>query len=437
MNDTARSRYLNKLARWTTGIIISLIFVPFLGFYSGTQFTTFSPLMTILMLGLVFALAIPGLNFTAIKFNLLDYTLMILLCWFLITAILSEIPYLAIKRWVLIAGSGLMFYIIGRLAQDPTESINKQSYALVTILILSGIFALGVFLLGAKIEIFQPGEIRYFVRYDTLGQYFDLGIGQAYAGRRIENWFLFRPTGLFSNPNGFAIFTMIGLIIVHLTIKNRIIRILLMCISLALICWTFSRAVIIASCIAYIFIYSSGKRRRISLQFASIILVPVSILLFYCVIFIFGSVGGTEAETEFLRFANRGNVWNEAITLAIQSNLWTGSGFGISQEVHTGLSDSVFSIWITLLLETGIIGVMLATTLVVGTLSVLSSAILRTTDKSIRSCLLTIAGLVVAITIHQCFDLGIFRFHPLHMLFFLLVGLSANPELITQHATKQ
>jgi len=270
-----------------------------------------------------------------------------------------------------------------------------------------------------------------FIFMEAIPVFENIFIAQNYAGRFVGNFFFYRPSSLFPNPNGVAIFAMLTFAITTYKWNKRTLwSWLALSIAIILLLWTASRAALIGSIIfliSYQLCTIPRYRPLIPLLLSTILLTPI---LFYLYTYLSIQTEQSNNYYELFQLRERGSGWKIALADYIEGPWLTGSGFGIAQEIAKSQSGSIFSIWIVLLIETGVIGIILLL-LFLGNLfrgCLLSIKINRETIAHHKATAF-IFSLLLALLFHQSFDLSIFRFHPLNFVIFSLFGLLANPML--------
>jgi hypothetical protein len=137
---------------------------------------------------------------------------------------------------------------------------------------------------------------------------------------------------------------------------------------------------------------------------------------------------GGGGEEEIFDPRQRADVWRLAIHAA--ADVWfQGLGFGMTQEAlftPLGIQTSAHSVPLSMLLETGIVGLLLS--LIVWFLPVFT---LTRTNTQLSNTSIAIVARLVALFVHQTVDSSVFRYHWAHFVFAYLIG--ARSQLAARH----
>ena len=333
--------------------------------------------------------------------------LMALMLFSFASIIFSNHQYLSVSRWMLVFLSSFFFLVI--VASDERPYLSLDASIKILVLIASALSTYGVL-----IHFF--GNIKgldgeWVGSINILGLEFRQCLGE---GGRI--------CSLTSNPNSFASLFVFSIpCIMYLFYQSKVPKIYLffsLFIMISALLLTGSRASLIATIIAFFFYILTRYRNTKSLliQLILLIVLLVSILPYLAPLISRGGAG----------LSGRKDAW-VLLFENFNSNLFFGSGFGVSSEsvLQTGgVSFSGHNIYLTLLSEVGLLGFLFFIALLCIFLYGSSRLILHSDNR-----LSNIGSLVFAINIalifHQFFETILFRASALHFiwLFFSLNGI--------------
>jgi hypothetical protein len=328
---------------------------------------------------------------------------------------------LALKRWLLIFVPGILMALLAAADERPERSFTLVKWLFVAITIASYVFSLNIYAFG---EITGVGDLMRFRIIDLGG----MTIGVSEGGRKdlgLDIQF-HRFSGFTSNPNGFALFAGLSAIVLCATLKWRstprgcfegvalvlIVIILVMSASRAAVAMALTGIVMI--------ILLRTKHRKLAR------LSVIGVVGLACLLFLWAwlrSESPIDPGEGIYALRGRTDVW--ALVLAAIGDEWlSGVGFGLTQEVvfgPLGLESSGHSIPLSLLLETGAVGLLLL--LVTWFFPVLC---LTRKNRHLDDISVGIVALLVALFVHQIADSSVFRYHWAHFVFVYLIGASSH-----------
>jgi len=397
--------------------------VGFLGFYHPIGFATF-PVAWVLALQIaVFvsaALALPREVFAGL---VRVHMFLLLACWSALTLVWADDPALAARRWLLIFAPSLLLAAMAAGDRAPERTFRTFVWMLVTVTLVSGF----VSMLAAAFGETGAGGTTMAYRLVDFGGW---QAGVAQGGRTVVGMGIFWPrySGLLANPNGLGM--MAGLSVIALSVivdRQRTRRNVVVQIALALavivLFASLSRSAWLMTA-AGVTIVMLLRTQRPRAAWCAVVAAAALPAVLYCLI-VAGQVATTKSVgphgVEALELWDRAEVWRNALSVAADAWL-LGHGFSLAQETVTpplGLHTALHSVPLTLIVETGLVGLALALFTWLGPVR----ALIRRTAESAAG--VGIAALLVALFVHQSFDSALFRFHWAQFIFAYLVGAAA------------
>jgi len=401
------------------GLLASL--VGFLGYYDAAGFVT-PPPFVVLALQLIAA----GGGILLFRTRLLGHIsalmpLLLVAAWAGATLLWAEDPTTGLRRWLLVFVPGILLCAMAAADTRPRHTFNWFLVLVVTITIASGSFSA---LVSAFSDTRVSGESLRHMLIDVNG--WTLGVAE--GGRQSINLGFYVPrfSGLTSNPNSMGLFAAIALVgLCAVTQPKRDTRsaglVLIIGLVAVLLLLSASRAAfaMAATGIFVVFLLRTDRRRMAR---AAMLLICGSTVSLYLMTWLSGAVPDP-GNTEIFELRERAQVWGIAIQAI--GNVWPlGLGFGLTQEAiyaPLGLATAAHSVTLSILLETGMIGLVLV-------LIAWFHPALRTTQANslITSADIAIVALLLGLFVHQTVDSSVFRYHWAHFVFVYLLGASAG-----------
>lgn len=414
---------MNTQERWSRrclGFALLVSLVGFLGYYGAEGFVSFPP---IVVLGL--QVIAGSIGVVVLRENLLVnirgvLPLIAVAAWAALTLIWADDPMTAMRRWLLVFVPGILICLLASMDLRPQRTFAWFIGIVVAIVVASGLFSAIVM---AFWETTVPqNALRYFL-LDVNGW----TPGVAEGGRQFElGFYLPRFSGLTSNPNGVSLFAAIALIALCAFVKAkrgaRHAWLLLFTVLIAfLLLLSGSRAAYAMAATGILFVVLLRMDRRQSVRLAVLLVCGLALAL-YLVTWL---TGGAEdaGHAEILQLRERSYVWR--IAMGALGEVWpTGFGFGLTEEsvfAPLGFQTAAHSLSLTILLETGVVGLVLV-------LVAWFSPVLRTTqrDRNMTATEIAVIALLVGLFVHQAVDSSVFRYHWAHFVFVYLLGASAG-----------
>jgi hypothetical protein len=395
--------------------------IGFLGYYDGARYITF-PTWVVLglqMLALVITIARYPLQMFRMSAGVAS--LISLAFWAALTLLWADDQSIALKRWLLIFVPAILLALLAAVDEKPERSFAFVTWLFVVITIASYVFSLNIYAFG---EVTGVGDLLRF-RVVELGGW---TIGVSEGGRQYLdlNLYIHRFSGFTSNPNSFALFAGLSAIALSAIIKRqpgirRCLEIATLVVILIILVLSASRAAVAMAFagIVVVILLRADQRRLARLCVVGV--VALTCLLYLAPLW----QGGVPAEAseEIFDLRERANIWR--LALSAISQVWmTGVGFGLTQEAvfaPLGTQSSAHSVPLSMLLETGVVGLLLL--LVTWFLPVFG---LTKANRQLGGTSIAIVALLIALFVHQVVDSSVFRYHWAHFVFVYLIGASSH-----------
>jgi len=395
--------------------------VGFLGYYDGTRYITFPApvILGLQMLGLMIAVTRHPIQMLRFQAGL--FPLIALASWAGLTVLWADDQSIALKRWLMIFVPGILLALLAAADEKPSRSFGFVKWLFVAITIASYVFSLSIYAFGDITAVNEPMRIRIV----ELGGW---TIGVSEGGRQYLdlNLYIHRFSGFTSNPNSFALFAGLSAIALCATLKRQLglrgfLEIATFVVILIILVLSASRAAV-AMALAGIVVVILLRTDRRGLTRLCVVGVMALACLLYLALFIRGEVS-TQTSAEVFELRERADIWR--LALSAISHVWlTGVGFGLTQEAvfaPLGTQSSAHSVPLSMLLETGLVGLLLL--LVTWFLPVFS---LTKANRQLDRTSIAIVALLIALFVHQVIDSSVFRYHWAHFVFVYLIGASSH-----------
>lgn len=399
-----------------------------MGYFDGNQFISFSAPASAFGILSIFLVAVRYISLKNCIVTFADFLLTLIAIYFLLSALISDQTLLSLKRWATIIVPGACFYLLGRSIKNPMYIMKRQGGIFGFSILVQFAYALVIFIVAFPI---LNGNMHVWLSEVSLFE--NISIGQTYAGRFIGDYFIYRPSSLFPNPNGFAVFALIAFAFSIIDWERKPSWFyIVVAIILGTLFWTASRAAILGL-LVFLVIYIISVHQTFNRYVPHVIFITLCIpIAFYTYTLFLYSPSPFIDSFEIFELRERGVGWKIALDSFSIEGLLMGEGFGVSKETVLGDKKFVFSVWIVLLIEVGVIGV--------GLVVLLWFAIVFKCYQAVRklrktSCIQRVnaifLALLMALYVHQAFDLSAFRLHPLNFFIFSFLGLATHRELKT------
>lgn len=414
---------MTKTETWGRGFLWCAMLVSllgFLGYYDAQGFVSVPPAI---VLGLQLIAGFTGVVLLrqSLLMNIRGVIpLIVVAAWAALTLLWADDPSTALRRWLLVFVPGILICVLASRDTRP-----QQTFAWFTALVIAIVLASGVF--SAMVVAFwettiPENALRYFL-LDVNGWL----LGVAEGGRQYElGFYIPRYSGLTSNPNSMSLFAAIGLIALSATIRvkhgDRHAGLILVTVLVAfLLLLSGSRAAFAMTATGIFFVILLRTDRRQSARLAVFLICGLTLALYLAA----GLTGSAQdpGHTEVFQLRERSQAWR--IAIAALGNVWpAGFGFGLTEEAvyaPLGLQTAAHSLSLTVLLETGVVGLVLV-------LAAWFSPVFRTTQRgrTITATDIAIVALLMGLFVHQAVDSSVFRYHWAHFIFVYLLGASAG-----------
>jgi O-antigen ligase len=389
----------------------------FLGLYTRSGFASFPPIVVLaLQLGLL-SLAVVLLRPRLRGMGTASWLLVLAATWMALTLLWTNDPATVARRWLLVLVPGLLLFWAAYADPRANRTLAWTTWLLSAVTIASALFSLAVHIFGYGFNL-ESGAPLFLI---------DLGITQIGAlqgGRQFGglDFYLVRYSGFTSNPNGLGLFAALALVALTAQVGMGTPRRNKVAATLAVLCAVIllanaSRAGIGAALagLAMVTLLRLRWRRAAGALVAAGALFPV---VFYLLI-IAGGTSSAPGSLEAIEIRERAMVWPIALDAA--RSVWaTGVGFGLTQEFvfePLGIESSAHSVFLSLLIETGVIGLAIA----VGAWLLPIAAATRV-SRMPSAGTIACAALLLTLFIHQTVDSAVFRFNGAHFIFVYLLG---------------
>ncbi len=423
-------KIVNKIIFFFPIILITI----FLNFYYDGEIYKASNISTVLLIFFFSFFLIKKSIFIIQKESLIVY-LFIFIC--LISCFFGENIFLSLKRFIIVF---LPFFIIFQFFQNlrNIELIkHKIELNLLFFVLFLCVYSIVIFLFDInafqKILSHEVSKTKFF----NLGQIY-------YTREDLFSYNLYRPSSLLSNTIGFSQIILISIFIcLNMNINSILKSFALILLSVCLI-WTFSRInLLIIFSIPIILLALRNK------NFFIFLLMIKAIVFFSFVIIQIPSIQNiiniNLNEINLGNLDDRFKIYEFSLS-HISTHLFSGVGFGLSSEnfimkildgstkLYSDIpkNDDIYdllytknlaiaSVPITVLVETGIFGLLIYITL----LPILIKKNRNFHLKNVKNTYL----ILTIILFTQYLDISLFRFHPLTFIFAMYLGISCNKNL--------
>jgi hypothetical protein len=423
--DENRSETRREIwARGLTWLALLVSLVGFLGYYNTEGFVS-SPPTVVLGLQLIALGGAALLLRTRIFVNFRGVVPLVLIAiWAAVTLLWADDPITGLRRWLLVFVPGILLCALA--ARDPRP---QQTFLWFTALVVAITLASTAFTaIVLFFHDFDTGGVTALAR--LLINLDGWSIGTALGGRPFQfmdtRIYIPRFSGLTSNPNSMGLFAAIALISLCGIVKPRrnilgAATILIVGIVAMLVLASVSRAAIAMTLTGIFIVILMRTNRPGATRACAIIVIGLSLAL-YLVTWITGG-SPNPGTNEIIELRERAHVW--LIAMQFIGNIWTsGLGFGLTQEAvygPLGLETAAHSVPLSMLLETGIVGLVLV-------LACWFHPVFRTTSqgRNFSATEIAVVALLIALFVHQTVDSSVFRYHWAHFVFVYLLGASAG-----------
>ena len=395
--------------------------VGFLGIYSTNGFVGFPPALILaaqLTLLALSAFVIRGRLPEAVRAS---WPLLLAALWMGLTTAWAGDVTSATRRWLLVFVPGLLVFWVSYADLRPIRTLKLVTLFLTAVVLASAAFSLTVQTFG-----YAPSSAAgYSYRFMDVGS---LPIGISEGGRKFIEQSFHPPrfSGLTTNPNGVGLFSALAVVALAAWIgAGRTSRTWLYA-GLTGLCTTvlvtnLSRAGIGAALAGLAMVVLLRLRCGLlaRLLIACSIVFPIAIYFTATHVTDFQLPG----KREVFELRERALIWQVAIRAA--ADVWThGVGFGLTEEAiltPLGIRSAAHSVYLTLLVETGIVGLALATW------AWLKPALAATRTTAPPSPeVVASAALLLTLFVHQAVDSSVFRFHWANFFFVYLLGVGTG-----------
>ncbi len=433
-------------------LVVSL--TGFLGYYNADGFVS-SPPVAILVLQILGVAVGAVLLRAQLRTNLHAIMPLILVAaWAAASLFWAEDPTTALRRWLIVFVPGLAICALAAADPRPRQTFRWVIALVIAIVLASGLFS-GIVIAFWDTTI-PENALRYFL-LDLNGWKF----GVAEGGRQYEiGFYIPRYSGLTSNPNSMSLFA--GIATIALAALAQPIRgrkgigfALVTGLVVFLLLLSGSRAsfIMVVAGLFFVLVLRTGHPRIARL---SVFLICTLTFALYFVTWSNGSdPQSSPAETtelsekyaEAVESGEKYEAWRianqvanlrhtEVLELRERSNAWriaiqnigkawgTGQGFGLTEEMvyaPHGLNMSAYSVSLSVLIETGIIGLIFV---LIAWLSPVFAATRH--GPSMSPTVIAIVALLMGLFVHQVVDNSVFRYHWAHFIFVYLLGAGAR-----------
>ena len=433
----SRAEALGRNVLWFT-LFVSL--AGFLGYYDADGFVAPPPVI-VLGLQVVGGLLAAVLLRDRLRVSLRGIApLLLVAVWAAATLIWADDPVTAMRRWVLVFAPGLLLCALAASDPRPRQTFVWFVILVVTVTLLSGVFTALVLALSGSIEL-HPGI--EFVSIEIYGQ----NVGISVRGRVVDKVYIPRFSGLTSNPNGVGLLAAIALIGLSgirkpRTNSRRLGLVLVVAVVIAVLLMSGSRAALIAV-VAGLFIATLLRMNCRKLVRTAVFVLCIFVPLLYLAPLLQNTSSSASMDfseppsceqcrvsdlveignNEILQLRERSDVWQTAIR-ALGDTWFKGLGFGMAEEAtyeDREQRTSAHSIPLTVLLETGVVGLLLVLTTWLRPIYLTTKRGRKITNTDIA-----IVAILTALFVHQAVDVSVLRYHWAHFIFVYLIGASAG-----------
>ena len=423
-------KIVNKIIFFFPIILITI----FLNFYYDGEIYKASNIWTVLLIFFFSFFLIKKSIFITQKESLIVY-LFIFIC--LISCFLGENIFLSLKRFIIVF---LPFFIIFQFFQNH-RNIELIKHKIELNLLF---FVLFLCVYSIVIFLFDINAFQKILSHEVSKTNF-FNLGQIYYTREdLFSYNLYRPSSLLSNTIGFSQLILISIFIcLNININSILKSFILILLSVCLI-WTFSRInLLIFLSIPIILLALRNK------NFFIFLLMIKAIVFFSLIIIQIPSIQNIVNinlnEINLGNLDDRFKIYEFSLS-HISTYLFSGVGFGLSSEnfimkildgstkLYSDVNKNndiynllytknlaIASVPITVLVETGIFGLLIYITL----LPILIKKNRNFHLKNVKNTYL----ILTIILFTQYLDISLFRFHPLTFIFAMYLGITCNKNL--------
>ncbi|MDG4717407.1 MULTISPECIES: O-antigen ligase family protein [Thalassospira] len=261
-------------------------------------------------------------------------------------------------------------------------------------------------------------------------QIFGLKLEQIIANRAFyygnDKFYIQRHAGILPNPNGLGLLCAIIFGFSYNKLLSRRMRNFIRIVSIAGLIISFSRMGILLFAVTTVYInIKSSNIRQIFTAFCFVIVISFSLAV--------SSFSATQShQATFLPTILNHEVFSLGERSQLLAAAWNGFinnwligvGFGVGSDYlfpDASNIKAVHSVFMNSLVETGIFGTFLLTTIWISPIFISNRSKLRSDNQSNFSHIT--AGVLLGLFVAEAFDLSVTRFHYIHLIFVALLGI--------------
>lgn len=347
---------------------------------------------------------------------------------FILSLLISDFKYLTLSRSLIIISTSTITFFIGYKIHNTEKFMYGFSISTTCICAISVFYSiLGI----AYSQNYISPNSDEFINISIGGVEFIQDIANRSFVFDDEKLHVQRFAGILPNPNGLGLLSAVAFILSYNKLTTREAKIFIRTISILGLILSFSRMGLLLFSISLIYI--NLRQNSIRKIFSA------TCVLFVSIFIIFIASSGTNNSITSMGIVSPLNheIFNlgerrDLMTAAWQafSDNWLfGVGFGVAAEhlfAEEANIQAVHSVLMNSLVETGVIGTLLLITLWL-------FPVFNTNDKepkadNPRDISQVVSAIFLGLFVAEAFDLSVTRFHYIHLIFFMLLGVWSSAQ---------
>ena len=352
----------------------------------------------------------------------------------LISCFFSDNIYISLKRLIIVFIPFILIFQYFKNEKNIEEIKTKIELNFIYFVLFLCIYALVIFIFDL-IFIKNWDYLTHKVlisKFFNLGQiYYQRGELTEATGGSFSGFLWLRPSSLMSNTIGFSQLILFAIIMCINNKMNTLLKSFLIILFFICLIWTFSRInILIMFLIPIIFVALKNKKLLIFFLLTKVFL--FFLLIAIQLPFFQGLLNFSYDQLGLGNFLDRFVIFKVSL-IYFNDYFVNGVGFGLSSEnfimklyqlLPTWYNQqelAIASVPITILVETGILGLFLYAFII--------PSLVITNNNFHLKFVKNIFLILIVIQLTQYLDISLFRFHPLTFVFAMYLGICCNKNL--------